>query len=210
MWCLTLPFRNAVQAWIDLSDETKETATGFMARALDHFERIGVTVERILTDNGIKHKRTRPYRPQTNGKVERFHRTPTEEWAYAGPYRCERERRDALPARLHWYNHHRGHTALVGNHPPPAYTTSRGNTYDLIGAKWSDHDAGALHRVLARPARARQHEYELPRYGLDPTTVEAAFGNYGRWSTLPRPKTSHRRADDQPLRHDRAEYGEPK
>jgi transposase InsO family protein len=117
-----------------LADETKETATGFMARALDHFKRIGITTERILTDNGpcyrshlwrdlladndITHKRTQPYRPQTNGKVERFHRTLADEWAYARPYRSERERRDALPTWLHWYNHHRGHTALGGK--PPA------------------------------------------------------------------------------------------
>jgi transposase InsO family protein len=117
-----------------LTDETKETATAFMARALDHFTDQGIAVERVLTDNGscyrshlwrdllhdnnIKHKRTRPYRPQTNGKVERFHRTLADEWAYARPYRSERERREALPAFLHWYNHHRGHTALGGN--PPA------------------------------------------------------------------------------------------
>jgi transposase InsO family protein len=117
-----------------LADETKETATGFMTRALEHFRQIGIDTERVLTDNGpcykshlwrdllqdndIKHKRTRPYRPQTNGKVERFHRTLADEWAYARPYRSERERRDALPAWLHWYNHHRGHTALGGN--PPA------------------------------------------------------------------------------------------
>ncbi|MDA1363116.1 IS481 family transposase, partial [Glycomyces luteolus] len=107
-----------------LADETKETATGFMTRALDHFAAAGIAVERVLTDNGapyrsfpwrdlladqgIKHKRTRPYRPQTNGKVERFHRTLTDEWAYARPYRSEHERRAALPAWLHWYNHHRG------------------------------------------------------------------------------------------------------
>jgi transposase InsO family protein len=116
-----------------LADETKETATAFMTRALDYFKQIGVTTERVLTDNGpcykshlwrdllqdndIKHKRTRPYRPQTNGKVERFHRTLADEWAYARPYRSERERRDAFPAWLHWYNCHRGHTAL-GGHPP--------------------------------------------------------------------------------------------
>ena len=91
-------------------------------------------MQRVLTDNGscyrsrtwrdtlanagITHKRTRPYRPQTNGKVERFNRTLLDEWAYAKPYRTEQERRDAYPAWLHAYNHHRGHTALKGQ--PPA------------------------------------------------------------------------------------------
>jgi transposase InsO family protein len=116
-----------------LPDETAQSAVGFTARAIAHFASIGVTVERIMTDNGacynslawrdflhakgIVHKRTRPYRPQTNGKVERFHRTLVDEWAYARTYRSEAERREALPAFLHWYNHHRAHTALAGQTP---------------------------------------------------------------------------------------------
>ncbi|ALO92410.1 Integrase, catalytic region [Streptomyces hygroscopicus subsp. limoneus] len=116
------------------TDERKETATGFWTRAQAFFTGCGITVERVLTDNGacyrsrdwrnllaaagITHKRTRPYRPQTNGKVERFNRTLLDEWAYARPYRSEQERRDAFPAWLHTYNHHRGHTALKGQ--PPA------------------------------------------------------------------------------------------
>ncbi|AEY85359.1 Integrase [Streptomyces hygroscopicus subsp. jinggangensis 5008] len=116
------------------ADERKETATGFWQRAQAFFSQAGITVERVLTDNGscyrsrdwrdalaaagIAHKRTRPYRPQTNGKVERFNRTLLEEWAYARPYRSEQERRDAFPSWLHTYNHHRGHTALKGQ--PPA------------------------------------------------------------------------------------------
>ncbi|MEU9197467.1 IS481 family transposase [Streptomyces hundungensis] len=115
-------------------DEKKETAAGFWTRAQAFFAQAGITVERVLTDNGscyrsrdwrdlleaagITHKRTRPYRPQTNGKVERFNRTLLDEWAYARPYRSEQERRDAFPAWLHTYNHHRGHTALKGQ--PPA------------------------------------------------------------------------------------------
>ena len=71
-----------------------------------------------LTTAGIVHKRARPYRLQTNGKVERFNRTLTDEWAYARLYRSETERRSALPRWLHTCNHHRDHTALGGL--PPA------------------------------------------------------------------------------------------
>jgi transposase InsO family protein len=90
-------------------------------------------VTRVLTDNGscyksflwrdtlaaagITHKRTRAYRPQTNGKVERFNRTLLDEWAYAQPYTSETERRAALPDFLHYDNHHRHHTAIGS---PPA------------------------------------------------------------------------------------------
>lgn len=117
-----------------LSDERKEPATAFWTRAQAFFTDCGITVERVLTDNGscyksrlwrdtlaaagITHKRTRPYRPQTNGKVERLNRTLLDEWAYAKPYRSEVERRQAFPQWLHTYNHHRGHTALAGK--PPA------------------------------------------------------------------------------------------
>jgi transposase InsO family protein len=117
-----------------LTDETKETATAFWMRAHAFFANAGIAVRRVLTDNGscyrshlwrdtlaetgITHKRTRPYRPQTNGKVERYNRTMLDEWAYAQPYRSETERRDAFPGWLHTYNHHRGHTALKGS--PPA------------------------------------------------------------------------------------------
>lgn len=115
-----------------LADEKKETAAGFWKRANAFFESHGITVKRVLTDNGspyrsklfaealgdkIKHKRTRPYRPQTNGKVERFNRTLLEEWAYARPYSSEAERVAAYDDFLHYYNHHRGHTALNGATP---------------------------------------------------------------------------------------------
>mgnify|MGYP001251351845 CR=1 FL=1 len=69
------------------------------------------------TELGIKHKRTRPYRPQTNGKIERFHRTLADGWAYARCYTSEAERRGELDSWLHYYNHHRPHTAC-GNQPP--------------------------------------------------------------------------------------------
>ncbi|MDX2939609.1 IS481 family transposase [Streptomyces ipomoeae] len=116
------------------ADEKKETAVAFWGRAQAFFTQAGITVERVLTDNGscckshlwrdalaaagITHKPPRAYRPQTNSKVERFNRTLLDEWAYARPYRSEQERRDAFPEWLHTYNHHRGHTALKGQ--PPA------------------------------------------------------------------------------------------
>ncbi|WP_329394985.1 IS481 family transposase [Streptomyces lydicus] len=116
-----------------LPDERKETATAFWQRAHTFFASHGITVERVLTDNGacyksrhfthalnaagITHKRIRPYRPQTNGKVERFNRTLLDEWAYQRPYRSTTERTQALADFLHTYNHHRCHTALGGKPP---------------------------------------------------------------------------------------------
>ncbi|GGR07866.1 hypothetical protein GCM10010195_73380 [Kitasatospora griseola] len=116
-----------------LPDERQETAAGFWQRAERFFAGLGITVERVLTDNGscyrsrlwrdtlrasgIAHKRTRPYRPQTNGKVERFNRTLLDEWAYQRPYTSNQERAEALPDFLHTYNYHRCHTALGGQPP---------------------------------------------------------------------------------------------
>jgi transposase InsO family protein len=115
-----------------LDDERQETAAAFWARTNAWFAECGITVRKVLTDNGscyrshafadalgdIEHRRTRPYRPQTNGKVERFHRTLADEWAYARLYRSDTERCAEFPIWLHTYNHHRGHTALGGQ--PPA------------------------------------------------------------------------------------------
>ncbi|WP_329192147.1 MULTISPECIES: IS481 family transposase [unclassified Streptomyces] len=116
-----------------LTDERQHTAIAFWTRAHTFFQDHGITVERVLTDNGacyksklftqtltaagIAHKKIRPYRPQTNGKVERFNRTLLDEWAYQRPYRSNDERTAALADFLHTYNHHRCHTAL-GGHPP--------------------------------------------------------------------------------------------
>ena len=120
-------------------DETALTATGVLRRAVEWFATRGVTVERVLSDNGsayksflwrdtcadleIAVKKTRPYRPQTNGKIERFHRTLSDGWAYARHYTSEHERRAALPAWLHAYNHHRPHSAC-GNQPPLSRLTN--------------------------------------------------------------------------------------
>jgi transposase InsO family protein len=120
-------------------DETAATAISVLQRAVAWFADHGVTVQRVLSDNGsayrshawrdactelaITHKRTRPYRPQTNGKIERFHRTLADGWAYARFYDSEAQRRAALPAWLHFYNHHRPHSA-IGGRPPVARLTN--------------------------------------------------------------------------------------
>jgi transposase InsO family protein len=120
-----------------LTDERKETAAAFWTRAVAYFASCGIGVMRVLTDNGncyrsvdfrdalgdVVHKRTRPYRPQTNGKVERFHRTLADEWAYATVYTSDAERAAAYPGWLHRYNHHRAHTAL-GGRPPASRVTN--------------------------------------------------------------------------------------
>lgn len=114
-------------------DETAATAISVLQRAVSWFADRGVTVERVLSDNGpayrshawrstcdqlgVRPKRTRPYRPQTNGKIERFHRTMADGWAFSKHYTSESARRAALPAWLHHYNHHRPHTA-IGKVPP--------------------------------------------------------------------------------------------
>jgi transposase InsO family protein len=117
-----------------LDDETATTCARFLVEAASFFADHGVRVQRVLTDNakayaesvvfaetaaglGIRRKRTRRYRPQTNGKVERFNRTLLEEWAYARLYRSNDERHQALARWLRFYNHRRPHTALDGLTP---------------------------------------------------------------------------------------------
>ena len=114
-------------------DETADTATTVLRNAVAWFAARQITVERVLSDNGsayrshlwrqvcaelgLRHTRTRPYRPQTNGKIERFHRTMSDGWGYARCYTSEAQRRGALAAWLHEYNHHRPHTAIGGSAP---------------------------------------------------------------------------------------------
>jgi transposase InsO family protein len=111
-----------------LADEKAVTAVGFLRRAVAHFAAFGIKVERLMTDNGnayrsaihalacktlgIKHLRTRPYRPRTNGKAERFIRTMLGGWAYGAIYRDSNERRRALAGWLDYYNRRRPHRSL--------------------------------------------------------------------------------------------------
>src|SRR5262249_38178963 len=109
------------------------TCVGFLRRAIAWFAAQGITIERVMTDNGtgyrskvhaagiaqlgIRHLRTRPYRPRTNGKAERFIKTLQAEWAYAASYQDHRQRRRALLPWLTYYNNQRPHSAL--GHKPP-------------------------------------------------------------------------------------------
>jgi transposase InsO family protein len=122
-------------AYVELHDDEKApTVTGFVARALAFFAEHGIVAKRLMTDNaftyvhnrslrellasrGIRHLTTEPYRPRTNGKVERFHQTMAREWAYGLAYRTHRHRRAALPHWLDTYNRHRPHSS-IGDRPP--------------------------------------------------------------------------------------------
>jgi transposase InsO family protein len=122
-------------AYVELHrDERAATVTGFVERALAFYAQQGVSAKRLMTDNaftyvnnrslrellareGIRHLRTKPYRPRTNGKVERFHQTMAREWAYGLVYRSHHERNQALPHWLEHYNERRPHSSL-GDRPP--------------------------------------------------------------------------------------------
>ncbi|WP_328305097.1 IS481 family transposase [Actinomycetospora sp. NBC_00405] len=130
-------------AYAEIHDDEKAlTAIGVLDRAVAWFAARGVVVERVLSDNGsayksyawrdacrelgITPKRTRPYRPQTNGKIERFHRTMTAGWAFRRLYLSETQRRKALPGWLHEYNHHRPHSAIDRQAPITRLTNLSG------------------------------------------------------------------------------------
>jgi transposase InsO family protein len=127
-----------------LPDEKATTAVGFLRRAVAFYARYGIQVEQLLTDNGaayistihalacralgVKHLRTRPYRPQTNGKAERFIRTLLSGWAYGAIYRSSHERTTALDGWIWFYNHRRRHSAL--GHQPPVTRTNLLGSYN--------------------------------------------------------------------------------
>lgn len=116
-----------------LPDERKESAVAFLTAAITYYANLGVTVTRVMTDNGscyrskafaracrelgLKHIRTRPYTPRTNGKAERFIQTALREWAYAVAYPTSRHRAAELPIWLHRYNWHRPHGSLKSKPP---------------------------------------------------------------------------------------------
>jgi transposase InsO family protein len=122
-------------AFVELhADEKAPTVTGFVERALAFFAAHGIVPRRLMTDNafayvhnrslrellarhGVRHLTTEPYRPRTNGKVERFHQTMAREWAYGVAYRSSRHRAAALPHWLDHYNHRRPHSS-IGDRPP--------------------------------------------------------------------------------------------
>jgi transposase InsO family protein len=121
---------------VPVPDESGASAARALAVAAAEFARLDITVERVMTDNGLvyrshayqavladlgaRHKRTRPYRPQTNGKAERLIKTLLAEWAYGRPYASNAEREAALPVFVDFYNRHRPHTALGGRSPMDA------------------------------------------------------------------------------------------
>ena len=131
-----------------LEDEKAVTAVGFLRRAIAHFAAFGIQVERLMTDNGaayistihalackalgIKHIRTRPYRPRTNGKAERFIRTMLGGWAYGAIYRNSDERRQALAGWLDFYNRRRPHRSL--SHQAPLERLHALNRNNLLGS----------------------------------------------------------------------------
>ncbi|CFN15203.1 transposase [Bordetella pertussis] len=164
-------------------DERFPSAVQFLKDAVAYYQRLGVTIQRLLTDNGsafrsrafaalchelgIKHRFTRPYRPQTNGKAERFIQSALREWAYAHTYQNSQHRADAMKSWLHHYNWHRPHQGigravpisrlnldeynlLPSRGPGPARPCS-GRASGARRARWRGQEAGARRRARAWP-----------------------------------------------------------
>ncbi len=188
-------------------DEQAVTATGVLRRAVLWFAARGVAVERVLTDNGpayrshawreqchdleVAHTRTRPYRPQTNGKVERFHRTLTAGWAFRRLYLSESSRRRALPAWLHEYNHHRHHSA-IGQGPAHQQVDQRPWAVQLVRGDGSparlEGPGSGEPRAVATSALVRPRQGKMiagvcaalaARFGLSTTLVRIGFMIFG-------------------------------
>jgi transposase InsO family protein len=130
-----------------MPDERKESAVAFLEASIGYYARLGIRVDRVMTDNGscyvskafakacrrlaLKHIRTRPYTPQTNGKAERFIQTALREWAYAKAYPNSNTRTDELPKWLHRYNWHRPHGSLKATTPISRLDLARDNLLRL-------------------------------------------------------------------------------
>jgi len=182
-------------AYVELHrDEQATTVTGFVERALAFYARHGVTAHRLMTDNafsyvknrslrellasrGIRHLTTEPYRPRTNGKVERFHQTMAREWAYGLAYRSHRQRNQALPHWLEHYNQHRPHSSLGDRPPISAFTTSVGRTAS---------EASGARAGLARLRRGLHRIEPLPLRWSGQDLV-GAFPVWGQLLVVPRP-----------------------
>jgi len=148
-----------------LLDEKAVTTAGFWRRAAGWYASIGITPQRVITDNGSCYrsglwhracaetgttvKKTRPYRPQTNGKVERFHRILLEEWAYIRPWTSDTQRSRAYNGFTHFYNHHRAHGALGWATPHQHPQEQPPRRAQLVCSKWT-HYRSLLNRVVAR------------------------------------------------------------
>ena len=173
-----------------LPTERKESAVPFTARAIDWFAQHGVIVERIMTDNGsayksfafrdllaargVRHKRTRPYTPRTNGKAERFIQTSLREWAYAQPFHSSADRAQAMPLWLDSYNRSRPHSALRAS-SPLNWISARKADNPTIPLATSDQQPGfvAVDGVKPRAATAPGG------LGLTPATTTQASSKSG-------------------------------
>jgi len=130
-----------------LPDEEGQSACAFLRAAVAYYAALGVTIREVLTDNGVcyraknfaatcsalglKHRRTRPYTPRTNGKAERFIQSALREWAYARAYGTSAQRINALPRWIHGYNWHRPHASLAGQPPTSRLSLDRNNLLRL-------------------------------------------------------------------------------
>jgi transposase InsO family protein len=128
-------------------DEKAESATTFLKQAIAYYRHLGITVTRVMTDNGpcytshafralcqelgLKHIRTKPYTPRTNGKAERFIQTALREWAYARAYQTSEQRKQHLPSWTHMYNWHRPHGSLNSKPPISRFGRNRDNLLRL-------------------------------------------------------------------------------